>query len=51
MVQYSIDCGGRFDENSTIIGRRVESAESPCMKGYALDADCHGKHVTRPKND
>jgi hypothetical protein len=51
MVQYSIDCGGRFDENSTINGRRVESAESPCMKGYALDAASHGKHLTRPKND
>jgi len=51
MVQYSIDCGGRFDENSTINSDRVESAESPCMKGYATDAAGHGKHLTRPKND
>jgi hypothetical protein len=51
MVQYSIDCGGRFDENSTRNGRWVESAESLCMKGYATDADSHEKHLTHPKND
>jgi len=51
MLQYSIACGGRFDENSTINGRRVESAESPCMKGYAPHGRDHENPLTRQKND
>jgi len=51
MLQYSITRVGRFDEISTINRNRVDSAESPCMKGYALDAEGHAKRLTRPKND
>jgi hypothetical protein len=51
MLQYSIDCGGRFDETSTINGGRVESAESPCMKGYAPDGRDQENPLTRQKND
>lgn len=51
MLQYSIDCGGRFDEISIINADWVESAESRCMKGYALYGHGHEKHLTRQKND
>jgi len=51
MLQYSIACGGRFDENSTINGRPVESAESPCMKGDAPHGRDHEKPLTPPEND
>jgi hypothetical protein len=51
MLQYSIDCGGRFDETSTINGGRVESAESPCMKGYAPHGCDQENPLIRQKND
>jgi len=51
MLQYSITCGGRFDEISIINRTRVDSAESPCMKGYAMGGEGYGKRLTRPKND
>jgi len=51
MLQHSIGCGGRFDEIGTINTGRVESAESPCMKGYAVAGDGRVKHLTPPKND
>jgi len=51
MLQYSIACGGGFDENSIINGSRVESAESPCMKGYAPHGRDHENPLTRQKND
>jgi len=51
MLQYSIDCGGHFDEISTINTGRVESAESRCMKGYAPHGHSHVNPLTRQKND
>jgi len=51
MLQHSIRCGGRFDEIGTINTSRFESAESPCMKGYAMGGEGYGKRLTRPKND
>jgi len=51
MLQHSIGCGGRFDEIGTINTGRVESAESPCMKGDAPHGRDHEKPLTPPEND
>jgi hypothetical protein len=51
MLQHSIGCGGRFDEIGTISTGRFESAESPCMKGYAPHGRDRKNRLTPPEND